>query len=335
MRLGFPLQLVAAPLFSFLVAYLLISWLVKDDTLKILDFPNNRSLHHKPISRAGGIGLIVSILMGWLLCSAPLPIALWAGIGLLALVSLADDMMNLAAWKRLFVHCIVALAFSVMLLLNAHNWGVVIAIGFAIVWMTNLYNFMDGSDGLAGGMALIGFGYYGVAALLAGNSEFAMVNFCIMAAAGAFLRFNFYPAQIFMGDVGAVPLGFLAAALGILGWINELWTLWLPGLIFSPFIVDTTVTLIKRFFRGEKIWQAHREHYYQRLVQSGFGHRNTALLAYMLMLMAGGSAVWAARHDFIVQSWLTVMWGGGYLIIMLAFDWCQRNRFDKTQNDRK
>lgn len=335
MRLGFPLQLVAAPLLSFLVAYLLISWLVKGDTLKILDFPNNRSLHHMPISRAGGIGLIISILMGWLLCSAPLPMALWAGIGLLALVSLADDMMNLAAWKRLLVHCIVALAFSVMLLLNAHNWGMVIAIGLAIVWMTNLYNFMDGSDGLAGGMALIGFGYYGVAALLAGNNEFAMVNFCIMAAAGAFLRFNFYPAQIFMGDVGAVPLGFLAAALGILGWVNELWTLWLPVLIFSPFIVDTTVTLIKRFFRGEKIWQAHREHYYQRLVQSGFGHRNTALLAYMLMLMAGGSAVWAARHDFIVQSWLTVMWGGGYLIIMLAFDWCQRNRFDKTQNDRK
>jgi UDP-GlcNAc:undecaprenyl-phosphate/decaprenyl-phosphate GlcNAc-1-phosphate transferase len=329
MNLGFPFQLVAAPLLSFLVAYLLISWLVKSNALKILDFPNSRSLHSTPISRAGGVGLIVAILIGWMSFSAILPIVLWVGTGLLALISLADDMINLSVWKRLFVHFAVAVGFSAMLLLNSYSWGMVIVIGFAMVWMINLFNFMDGSDGLAGGMALIGFGYYGVAALLAGDSEFAMVNFCIMAAAGAFLRFNFHPAKIFMGDVGAVPLGFLAAALGILGWVYELWTLWLPILIFSPFIADATVTLVKRLFRGEKIWQAHHEHYYQRIVQSGFGHRNTALLGYMLMLMVGGSTVWADNSELIAQNWLTVMWGGGYLIIMLAFDWCQRNRFDK------
>lgn len=335
MSLGFPYQLVAAPLWSFLAAYLLISWLVKARTPKVLDFPNSRSLHSIPVPRTGGVGMIVSILTGWGLFSAELPIALWAGVGLLALISLADDMMNLSVWMRLLVHIIVAMAFSALLLLNVYNWGGVIAMGLAVVWMINVYNFMDGSDGLAGGMALIGFGYYGVAALLAGDSAFAMVNFCIMASAGAFLRFNFYPAQIFMGDVGAVPLGFLAAALGILGWIKGLWTLWLPVLIFFPFITDASVTLVKRLFRGERIWQAHREHYYQRIVQSGFGHRHTALLGYVLMLLSGGSAVWLARYEFIALGWLTVMWGGVYLIIMLAFDWRQRYRFDKTQNDCK
>jgi UDP-N-acetylmuramyl pentapeptide phosphotransferase/UDP-N-acetylglucosamine-1-phosphate transferase len=91
--------------------------------------------------------------------------------------------------------------------------------------------------------------------------------------------------------VGAVPLGFLAATFGILGWVKGLWSFWLPLLIFSPFIVDASMTLIKRLFRGERVWQAHREHYYQRIVQGGVGHRNTALLEYLLMLMVGGSAV--------------------------------------------
>jgi hypothetical protein len=95
------------------------------------------------------------------------------------------------------------------------------------------------------------------------------------------------------------------------------------------------VTLVKRLFQGEKIWQAHRKHYYQRIVQSGFGHRNTALLGYMLMLLAGGSAVWAGRHNFIVQGWLTGVWVCIYLIIMLAFDWYQRHYSTNKQNDCK
>ncbi len=333
MNTGLPYQLLAAPLLSFLLAYLLISWLVKGNALRVLDFPNKRSLHSIPVPRTGGFGLVLSILMVWSLFSVSLPPSLWAGFGLLALISFVDDVMSLSVLVRLLVHIIVAMIFSAMLLPDADHWGMVVGIGLAIVWMSNLYNFMDGSDGLAGGMALIGFGYYGMAALLAGNTEFAMINFCIMASAGAFLRFNFYPAQIFMGDMGAVPLGFLAAALGILGWVKGLWSLWLPLLVFSPFIVDATVTLVKRFFQGEKIWQAHRKHYYQRLVQSGFGHRNTALLGYMLMLLAGGSAVWASKHNFIVQSWLTVVWGGVYLIIMLTFDWYQRHYSTNKQTE--
>ncbi|SDY26450.1 glycosyltransferase family 4 protein [Nitrosomonas sp. Nm58] len=335
MNSGFPYQLLAAPLLSFLLAYLLISWLVKGNALRVLDFPNKRSLHSTPVPRTGGVGLALSILMVWLLFSVSLPPSLWAGFGLLAFISFVDDAMSLSVPVRLLVHIIVTMLFSVTLLLDAHHWGVVVGIGLAMVWMSNLYNFMDGSDGLAGGMALIGFGYYGMAALLAGNTEFAMINFCIMASAGAFLRFNFYPAQIFMGDVGAVPLGFLAAALGMLGWAKGLWSLWLPLLVFSPFIVDATVTLVKRLFQGEKIWQAHRKHYYQRIVQSGFGHRNTALLGYMLMLLAGGSAVWAGRHNFIVQGWLTGVWVCIYLIIMLAFDWYQRHYSTNKQNDCK
>lgn len=332
---GFPIRLVLAPLLTCGVTYLLISWLVSCYAPKILDLPNTRSLHTTPTPRTGGIGLIVSILLGWWLFSAALPLALWLGVALLAIISLADDRINLSIWLRLFTHILVGIGFSLLFLLNGQHWLIAIAIGLVIVWMINLYNFMDGSDGLAGGMALIGFGFYGVAALLANDHEFALVNFCIVGAASAFLRFNFHPAQIFMGDVGAIPLGFMAAALGLMGWMKGLWVLWFPVLVFSFFIVDATVTLIKRFFQGKKIWQAHREHYYQRIIQSGLGHRNMALIGYLMMLLTGGSAIWAASYDLITLNWLTVMWGGAYLIIMLAFDRSQCYSLDKLQNDRK
>jgi len=94
----------------------------------------------------------------------------------------------------------------------------------------------------------------------------------------------------------------------------------LPLLAFSPFIADATATLAKRSLRGEKIWQAHCEHYYQRLVQSGFGHRNTALLGYLLMLAAGASAVWAAKQDTMTQLGTGMAWSGAYLVMMFVFD---------------
>jgi UDP-N-acetylmuramyl pentapeptide phosphotransferase/UDP-N-acetylglucosamine-1-phosphate transferase len=318
--------LITAPLFVFMVTLSLIWWLIKGNTLKILDRPNCRSLHTTPVSRTGGLGMLPGILISWVLLPAALPLPAWIGVSLLAAVSFADDVLTLPVWWRLLTHSVVAAWFAAVLLADAHGWLIATVVTVAIVWMINLYNFMDGSDGLAGGMTLIGFGYYGLAAWLVGNETFAMLNFCIVAAAAAFLLFNFHPARIFMGDVGAIPLGFLAASFGILGWTNGLWTLWLPLLVFSPFIADASVTLAKRCLRREKIWQAHREHYYQRLVQSGFGHYNTALFGYVLMLAAGASAVWAARQDSSIQLGVGAAWFGVYLAMMLAFDRHARRR---------
>lgn len=130
-----------------------------------------------------------------------------------------------------------------------------------------------------------------------------------------------------MGDIGAVSLGFLAASLGLLGWNDHIWSLWLPLLIFSPFIADATVTFFKRLLRGKKIWQAHNEHYYQRLIKQGLGHRNTALLAYALMVIVGGTAILSIKLEFAQQSWISCMWGAIYLVIMHAFD-----RFESYHN---
>ncbi|MDH5552934.1 MAG: glycosyl transferase, partial [Nitrosomonas sp.] len=114
-----------------------------------------------------------------------------------------------------------------------------------------------------------------------------------------------------------------------LGWVNGLWSWCFPLLVFSPFIADATITLIKRGLRHEKIWQAHREHYYQRIIQSGFGHRNTALSGYVLMLTVSISAVWALDHDILIQYLVGAAWLSVYLISMIFFDRHQKSLFNK------
>jgi UDP-N-acetylmuramyl pentapeptide phosphotransferase/UDP-N-acetylglucosamine-1-phosphate transferase len=198
--------------------------------------------------------------------------------------------------------------------------------------MINVYNFMDGSDGLAGGMALFGFGFYGGAAWLAGDSAFASVNFAVAAAAAGFLFFNFHPARIFMGDAGSVTLGFLVAALGLLGWQQGHWPAWFPVLVFSPFIVDASLTLARRLLRGEKVWQAHREHYYQRLVRMGYGHRVTALLEYVLMLLAGLSALWGLQQGERHRLGLLWLWASTYLVLMVVVDAHWTRFIQRTSN---
>lgn len=326
MVLDSPLSIAAASLLSFAISFLSILGLIKGKAAWGLDHPNSRSLHSTPTPRLGGLGLLLGTIVTWILFSAVIPDAIWIGVGLLAFVSFIDDIRHLPVWSRLLAHSIVAIGFSAIFLLDMHGWVISLLCALAIIWMSNLYNFMDGSDGLAGGMAVIGFGSYGMLAYLAGNHEFALINCAVAAAALAFLLHNFYPAHIFLGDAGSIPLGFLAAVFGISGWLDGLWSIWLPLLVFLPFIADATVTIIKRLLRGEKIWEAHREHYYQRLVQSSLGHRNTALLAYLLMLMTGVSAVWVGSQDHAVQSGFVLIWVSVFLILMMASDLYQHHR---------
>ena len=322
-----------SPLVAALVSFLLTTLLLTSKTGKgIQDIPNERSLHETPVPRIGGVGLMAGVLAGWALMIKSL--AWWVVLPVLLLfaISLVDDMRGLTARIRFLVHFIAAailLAGSGMLL---HNVLAGIVVLFAVVWMTNLYNFMDGSDGLAGGMAFWGFSMYGIAALMQDNATQAVLNFSIGTAALAFLYNNFHPAKVFMGDAGSIPLGFLAAAMGLWGWQQSLWPAWFPVLVFSPFVVDASVTLLKRLLRGEKVWQAHREHYYQRLVQIGWGHYRTALFEYALMLAAGASAVWSVHRTHETPWLLLLAWTFGYGILMLALDW-RWKQFRREQHD--
>lgn len=307
--------IVAALVTMLLTTLILISKFGKE----IPDIPNERSLHDAPVPRIGGVAMIAGTLAGWALMLTSLK--WWIVLPMIGLfiVSLLDDMHNLPVKKRLMAQ----LAAATILVLGS---GLFAQQGFAIalfvlllaVWMTNLYNFMDGSDGLAGGMALFGFSFYGVAALMNNGDTFAMMNFTIGAAALGFLYNNFHPAKVFMGDAGSIPLGFLAAGMGLWGWQQGYWPGWFPLAAFLPFVADASVTLVKRTIRGAKITEAHREHYYQRLIQMGWSHSKLALAEYMLMLAAGlGGLV------YIKQAWpwyLFMAWAGFYILLMLIID---------------
>ena len=269
------------------------------------DVPNKRSLHAAPLPRGGGL----AIWAGWL------PVALWfapvADVGTtlwlvpwlaLALVSLRDDVRALGVGVRLFVHACAALWFAVALAgpaASAGSWSAALlggaAAGAIVAWSLNLYNFMDGNDGLAAGMALLGFSAYGVGAVVAGDSGVGF--FALAAATVPFLAVNFPPSRLIMGDVGAVPLGFLAAAFGCALVTGGHWPAWFPALVFLPFIADATTTLARRALRGERIWEAHRSHYYQRLHRLGAGHRGTLAIYGIWMAGCGITALVCLRWE--------------------------------------
>jgi UDP-GlcNAc:undecaprenyl-phosphate/decaprenyl-phosphate GlcNAc-1-phosphate transferase len=282
-----------------------------------LDHPNQRSLHASPVPRTGGLGLVPGLAVGLLIIRADaVLVAITVG---LMLLSVLDDWKPLPAGWRLLGHFAAAAVF-VLVCLPGAGWIELTLLALAVAWMINLYNFMDGADGLAGGMAVIGFCAYAAAAALAGNALLAGMSLCVVAAAAAFLLFNFPPARIFMGDSGSIPLGFLAAAFGLLGWRDGSWPLWFPLIVFAPFVIDASVTLARRALRGERFWQAHRSHYYQRLVLTGWSHRQLALAEYGLMLTGATAALLAVRQSAPVQTLIFAVLIVLYLLAGLTVD---------------
>lgn len=178
------------------------------------DIPNDRSLHTPPTPRVGGWG-IVPVCIVALLALAPHLWLIAAAAAVLAAMSQIDDRRGLPARVRFSVHlaCVVAL---IAVYPTDAPWWLLVGVGFVMVWLTNLYNFMDGADGLAGGMALFGFGAYAVAALTGAHPspDLALTGAAVAGAAFGFLLLNFHPARLFLGDAGSIPLGFLAGALG-------------------------------------------------------------------------------------------------------------------------
>jgi UDP-N-acetylmuramyl pentapeptide phosphotransferase/UDP-N-acetylglucosamine-1-phosphate transferase len=294
-----------------------------------LDRPNKRSLHVFPVPRTGGLAIAAGTAGSLALLGtyqhAPLVIAL-----ILVTVSFLDDLFGLPTLVRMVVHLIAAGAFLALTVPQASLFTSFLCF-FAIAWMTNLFNFMDGSDGLAGGMAVIGFATYGFSAHLAGTSWLALASFAISSASLGFLLFNFAPAKIFLGDSGSIPLGFLAGAIGVGGWSSGTWSMWFPLIVFSPFIFDATLTLLKRLWRGERVWDAHRDHYYQRVLRMGLGHRNTALCEYALMTGCAVLAVVAEKVGFGIQALLFVICACSYVVLAIWIDLRWARSVDKHE----
>ena len=322
-----------AAVVAFAVAAAAAGWLASRRPNRwLVDHPNERSLHHRPMSRAGGIAIFAGISVGLAILAfteAPPPGSGWilTGAIVVASISFADDIRWIHPIIRIVCHlaaatCVALAGLSaerIALPGAVFYLGPVVSTTFTILfvaWFVNLYNFMDGMDGFAGGMAVIGSTT--LAALCAGQDAHVLAAALLVVAASAlgFLLFNFPPARIFMGDLGSTLLGYICAVAILSAEHSASVPLWISCLVFSLFIVDATATLSWRIIAGERPWQAHCEHFYQRLVRLGWGHRKTVVLGYGLMLVCAGSAAVAFRLPSEAQGMLLGAWVVAYVVFM-------------------
>ncbi|BBK38205.1 glycosyl transferase [Allostella sp. ATCC 35155] len=250
----------------------------------ILDRPNARSSHSVPTPRGGGLGLLPPLLAGWcllaFLAGDTIHWALAGGAALLATVSWADDRRGLSAGIRLLAQCAAVVPAAALLPGPiAQGWlpgpvDTALAV-LCWVWFVNLYNFMDGIDGISGVETMaIGLGLFLVAAVV-GPADAGGFGLLLAAAAMGFLAWNWHPARVFLGDVGSVPLGFLTGGLLL---VLAAGGHWAPALVLPLYyLADATITLVRRLLRGEAVWRAHREHFYQEATRQGLGHAAIAL----------------------------------------------------------
>ncbi len=248
-----------------------------------LDTPNHRSLHETPVPRTGGWALIGGVCCGIAISGMTLSVGTVFAFLLLFLVSLVDDLRQLGAGLRFAVQTLsvslllYSLAPQVELLLL---WPVLI---FAGVWSINLYNFMDGMDGFAGSMTGIGFATLGIVCALRGTTALAGICFLMAICSVVFLYYNWPKARIFLGDAGSTVIGLAVFAVGVSGWQQGVFHWLVPLLVFLPFWLDATVTLMIRVLKRERWWEAHRQHLYQRMALR-FGVKTSLFIELSVML---------------------------------------------------
>ncbi len=307
------------------------TWLIRQYLLKkeILAHPNERSSHSLPTPQGGGIAVMLTLSTVWMFMHVQwwphffrFPCTVFIGFALsLAALSWLDDLYHLPPLSRLIVQIVVVgtTAFFYMPdsphVLFGHPYslfgqspntpliwtlaiGGTFIVGLIWVWFINLFNFMDGIDGITGIEAVClgsGIGLVSYLALInipdSYMTELVYLGATVAAAALGFLVWNWHPAKIFLGDVGSVPLGFLLGGLllqlGSSGF-------WVPALILPLYyLMDATITLIRRGLRGEKVWLAHREHYYQQAVQRGLKHSTVSLMVLVMNVILIDLAVWS------------------------------------------
>jgi Fuc2NAc and GlcNAc transferase len=279
----------------------------------LLDIPNQRSSHTRATPRGGGIGIVASVtvalvvlaLMGGL--QRGLFLALVVGGGAVAAVGFLDDRQKVSARWRLIVHTLAAL-WAVYWVggLGTVRVGDHLALpGFAgtalavlgVVWVLNLFNFMDGIDGIAAGEAMFVTAAGGLLALSAGNGNIAVVAWIFASACAGFLSWNWPPARVFLGDVGSGYLGYVVIVLALADTQARAGAIWEWFILGAVFFVDSTLTLLRRLFRGDRVHEAHRQHAYQRLARRWGSHLPVTVLVLVVnLLWLLPWAVWAVSR---------------------------------------
>ncbi|GEM18975.1 MraY family glycosyltransferase [Nitrosococcus oceani] len=300
----------------------------------LLDSPNARSSHQSPTPRGGGV-VFVGLWLGAALLvwgrgeiSSEAAFFLLPGAFLVAGIGYGDDLYDVSPLWRIVTHFIAALIAVYFLLamdIRQYGWeiffwpelGVVAGILFAMVWSINLFNFMDGIDGLAGMEACFVFSVGGWWLWEAEAYGYAYLAWVLVAVVAGFLVWNWPSARIFMGDGGSGFLGFLIAAFTFAGhvWWDIPILLWI--IVYGVFWFDATVTLLRRILAGERWYSAHCSHAYQRLYQIGWSHRKVLLAISGINMALVTVALWADANRealpwifLVTLMFLGIIYGG-------------------------
>ena len=273
---------------------------------QLIDTPNHRSSHVVPIPRGGGI----SLALAWFVAVAafarptlsPLTAALFLGGLLISFLGWQDDQGRASVPVRLSLQfvAVTALVLAIGAPESVSFGLVVLPLGplaiplvlIGMVWIVNLYNFMDGLDGIAATQAVVAGASMGAILLVSGAPDVALLSFAVAASGVGFIRWNWPPARVFMGDVGSGLLGFAFGAIALAGSREASVALPILLLPLGPFIADATWTLVRRGIRGERVYLAHRRHLYQRLAQAGWSHKRVSAVTAGLALALSGLAFW-------------------------------------------
>ncbi len=281
-----PSAMLSVVLVTLVVAAVGSALMLRWGRLHLLDHPNARSSHTIPTPRGGGIGVLVGIAVGAWLGKIPLAEKVAVPVALLAVLSLVDDLRPLPSRFRLMAH--LGIAVLALYLIGGYRVLVIPGIGslttpavvtmLSVVWLvglTNAFNFMDGINGIAAGQAIVAGAAWAVLGWWHDLPGPGWSGALIAGATLAFLPYNFPKARLFLGDVGSAPLGLLLGLLPFLAAVTSRAADWAASagvLVVWPFLFDTLYTLARRARRGERLFEAHRSHLYQRLVMTGWSH---------------------------------------------------------------
>lgn len=338
-----------------LTNYFFTRWFIRYAKVKrITDIPSERSSHVTPTPRGGGIGFVTIVT-----CSFSIYLIIWGSsglgrlftfLGVISLISLLgwfDDRKDLSRRIRLGVQLISALVIlfvianlSYMTLPYAGS----VYLGFAgtimgMVWIigtTNIYNFMDGVDGLSSIQAIFAAVGWGLFFFLHGESDLFVLNIFLLAGITAFLALNWPPAKIFMGDVGSLYLGFLFAAMPFLAAsmipVIEIGNMiWFAAILLWPFLYDGSFTIIRRLINGENIFEAHRSHLYQRLNIIGWPHNSIsilyALFSFLTLILA---IIYLDSGDVVRMSIIIILLLLSFIYSILVKK-AERNRYTEIE----
>lgn len=310
-----------------------------------MDIPNERSSHSVPTPRGGGIGIVLAFLlaslalMHWGVMPTNLMWALVGGGLTLAIEGFFDDHFVLSVRVRIIIQTAAA-AWALWQLNgaaapNLHeialvSWWIHQLISLiSLVWMINLYNFMDGIDGLAGTEALCVSGFGGLLLFWSGFGGMAQGAWSLAAASAGFLVWNWPPAKIFMGDAGSGFLGFVLGVFAISSAIKRPWMLWPWLILLSVFIVDSTVTLLRRWMNREQWYQAHCSHAYQHAARRWNSHSTVTIAVAAINLawlfpLACAACVWQTGGPVLAAI-------AGVPLVFLAF-WYNAGREPSSMN---